>query len=69
MLEGQDACDLEQQADPWPLLANQRTKETHSRIAPCAWARLIVPPNRWFVHRRPDGCSWCDFCFPEMADG
>lgn len=69
MLEGQAGCDLEKQADPWPLLANRRSRETHSRTAPCAWVRLIAPANRRFVLERPAGYSWCDFCFPDMADG
>jgi hypothetical protein len=68
-LEGQDSCELQQSADPWPLLANRRSKETHSRSAPCAWVHLIAPPNRRFVHERPDGYRWCDFCFPHLADG
>jgi hypothetical protein len=69
MVDGRAECAVEQRADSWPLVANRRSKETHSRIAPCAWVRQIAPPNRWFVHRRPDGYRWCDFCFPELADG
>jgi hypothetical protein len=69
LLDGNPSCGLEQQADPWALLANRRSKETHSRIAPCAWVHLIVPPNRRFAHVRPEGYRWCDFCFPALADG
>jgi dienelactone hydrolase len=69
MLEGEPSCALERTSDPWPLVANKRTKETHSRVAPCGWVRLIAPPNRRFVRARPPGYFWCDHCFPHLADG
>jgi len=64
-----DACAVEISQDPWPLVANRRTRETHSRANPCAWVRLMAPSNKRFVRSRPAGFNWCDFCFPALADG
>ena len=51
------------------LLANRRTRETHSLDHPCAWASQIATRNRQPVGARPAGYHWCDFCFPSKADG
>jgi hypothetical protein len=69
MVEGQTECAVSIDADPWPLMANRRSRETHSRADPCSWVKLIAPSNRRFVRTRPEGYAWCDFCFPGLADG
>jgi hypothetical protein len=51
------------------LLANRRTRETHSLDHPCAWVARIATRNRQPVGARPAGYHWCDFCFPSRADG
>lgn len=68
MLDG-EACALDLDADPYPYLANRRTRETHSRTSPCSWVSLMAPPNRLPVRDRLPGWFWCDFCFPHLADG
>jgi hypothetical protein len=69
MVEGQAACAVSIDEDPWPFVANRRSRETHSRANPCSWVRMIAPSNRRFIRARPDGYRWCDFCFPDLADG
>jgi hypothetical protein len=51
------------------LVANTRSKETHSLDHPCAWVSKISSRHRWLVGERPTGYHWCDFCFPARADG
>ncbi|WP_136517568.1 alpha/beta hydrolase [Cellulomonas telluris] len=51
------------------LLANRRTRETHSLDHPCAFVDDIALRNRVPVGARPAGFRWCDLCFPARADG
>ncbi len=62
-------CGVEVSPTPPSLMANRRSRETHSLAAPCAWVSQIAPANRRPVSIRPAGYHWCDFCFPELADG
>jgi hypothetical protein len=64
-----DACAIDIDAELPRLVANRRTHETHSLDAPCAGVHLISPRNRMIVDSRPSGFRWCDFCFPQRADG
>ncbi len=66
---GGDACEVEVSSATERLLANTRTRETHSLDRPCAWVDQISPRHRWSVGERPTGYHWCDFCFPSRADG
>jgi hypothetical protein len=50
-------------------MANTNTKETHSTVHPCAWSAKVYPEHRLFCETKPEGFKWCDFCFPEKADG
>ncbi len=63
------SCEVEVSVEPAPLVANRRTKETHSLDHPCAWVDQIAFSNRWLVTDKPPGYHWCDFCFPALADG
>ncbi len=54
---------------PPRFLANRRSKGTHSLRRPCRYAGRIAPHNRLQTLRRPAGYSWCDLCFPHLADG
>ena len=56
-------------ASKFRFLANTRTRETHSLIDPCPWVVKISLANRLPTDGRPAGFGWCDFCFPERADG
>jgi pimeloyl-ACP methyl ester carboxylesterase len=51
------------------LVANRRSKETHSLEHPCSFVNLISSGNRVEVSARPPGYHWCDFCFPARRDG
>jgi hypothetical protein len=51
------------------LVANIRSKETHSLDHPCVFVNQISNKNRREVGVRPTGFHWCDFCFPGRADG
>lgn len=51
------------------LVANARSKETHSLDRPCAWVSRIATRNRRILSARPAGYKWCDFCFRSRADG
>lgn len=68
-LGGDPSCALEVDFAIPSLVANRRTRETHSLERPCAWVHLISQRNRRLVNARPTGYSWCDFCFPAKADG
>lgn len=68
-LAGQPDCEVELSVATQQLVANKRTKETHSLESPCAFVRLISERNRRVVGERPAGYHWCDFCFPRRADG
>jgi pimeloyl-ACP methyl ester carboxylesterase len=67
-LDGDD-CGVEVSSATERLLANTRTRETHSVEHPCSWVDQISPRHKWFVGARPTGYHWCDFCFPSRADG
>lgn len=62
-------CGVTVSSDSERLLANRRTRETHSLDHPCAWVAKIAARNRWPVGARPAGYHWCDVCFPSRADG
>jgi alpha/beta superfamily hydrolase len=62
-------CGVTVSSDTERLLANRRTRETHSLDHPCAWVGLIATRHRWPVGARPAGYHWCDMCFPSRADG
>jgi dienelactone hydrolase len=66
---GGDACAVDIDGELARLVANRRTRETHSLDAPCAWVSLISASHRMVVDTRPAGFRWCDFCFPDRADG
>ncbi len=68
-LSGHSACAAGVSAVTELLVANRRTKETHSLERPCQFVRLIGERNRQVVGTRPTGYHWCDFCFPRRADG
>lgn len=68
-LAGSPGCEVTVTSEMLRLMANRRTRETHSRDDPCAWMHLVAPSNRWFVEEKPAGYNWCDFCFPHLADG
>ena len=51
------------------FLANTRTRQTHSVRHPCPWVDKIALRNRRRTDVPLDGYNWCDFCFPERADG
>lgn len=63
------ACGVEVSSATEGLLANRRTRETHSLDHPCAFVAKIAARNRWPVGARPAGYHWCDLCFPSRADG
>jgi hypothetical protein len=62
-------CVAEVTAVAERLVANRRTKETHSLDHPCAFVSRISSRNRMPVAVRPTGYRWCDFCYPRRADG
>lgn len=68
-LGGTASCGVEVSVEPAPLVANRRTRETHSLDHPCEWVSQIAFGNRRLVTEKPPGYHWCDFCFPAMADG
>lgn len=68
-LSGNPACAVDVAMATQLLVANQRTKETHSREHPCSFVEQIGRRNRWEVSVRPTGYRWCDVCFPRRADG
>ena len=68
-LGGNPACGVTVTSEPERLVANRRTKETHSLDRPCAWVDLISPRNRRPGDEKPPGYHWCDMCFPRRADG
>lgn len=68
-LSGDADCAVEVSVATQQLVANKRSKETHSLERPCAFVKLISQRNRWVVGERPGGYRWCDFCFPSRADG
>ncbi|WP_456788941.1 hypothetical protein [Cellulomonas sp. P5_C5] len=68
-LGGRPQCGVTVSSDSERLLANRRTRETHSLDHPCVWVEKIAARNRWPVGARPAGYHWCDVCFPSRADG
>lgn len=62
-------CAFTNDAAAESLLANRRSRETHSLDHPCPWVSRISPRNRVTTTVRPAGFRWCDFCFPSRADG
>ncbi|KQS97525.1 alpha/beta hydrolase family protein [Cellulomonas sp. Leaf395] len=62
-------CGVTVSSDSERLLANRRTRETHSLDHPCVWVSRIAARNRLPVGARPAGYHWCDVCFPSRADG
>lgn len=68
-LAGHARCAFTNDAVLERLVANKRSRETHSRDRPCAWVSQISPRNRMEVSARPAGYRWCDFCFRARADG
>lgn len=68
-LEGHASCGASISNEVEMLVANKRSRETHSLERPCAWTALISQRNRRTVTARPEGYHWCDFCFPRRADG
>lgn len=62
-------CGVEISQATESLLANRRSKETHSRDHPCAFVAKMSDRNKLFVTARPAGFHWCDLCFPSRADG
>lgn len=69
LLAGDSSCGVELSAAPARLLANRRSKETHSLDNPCPWVSRIAFVNRLEVSTKPATYNWCDFCFPARADG
>ena len=63
------ACMAEVSEAVERLVANTRSKETHSLDRPCPWVDDIAPRHRRVVTARPVGYHWCDFCFRSRADG
>lgn len=63
------SCGVAVSSETERLLANRRSRETHSLDHPCVWVARISPRNRRPVGARPAGYRWCDFCFPSRADG
>lgn len=51
------------------FIANRNSGETHSRLHPCAWVSQIAGDHRVMCSERPEGFHWCDYCFPDRADG
>lgn len=68
-LPSNPSCGVAVSAEPARLVANRRTRETHSLEHPCAWVSQIAFSNRRTVTDKPPGYRWCDFCFPALADG
>ena len=68
-LQADAGCPVTITSAPERLVANRRTKETHSVDRPCAWVDLISTRNRVPVDAKPPGYHWCDMCFPARADG
>lgn len=68
-LQANAGCPVTISSATQRLLANRRTRETHSLDHPCAWVARIATRNRQPVGARPAGYHWCDFCFPSRADG
>ena len=68
-LGGDASCGVDVSVEPAPLVANSRTRETHSLDHPCEWVSAIANGNRRFVTDKPSGYHWCDYCFPALADG
>ena len=68
-LASQPDCAVTLSVATQQLVANKRTKETHSLEQPCAYVSRISNRNRLVVGERPTGFHWCDFCFPRRADG
>jgi hypothetical protein len=52
-----------------PYLFNKNTKETHRTDAPCKFAYYVQPKYREYVNEVDEGKCYCDYCFPEKADG
>ena len=68
-LGGHAQCGVTVSQDVESLIANTRSKETHSRDRPCAWVSRIAARHQRVVSARPAGYHWCDFCFRPRADG
>jgi pimeloyl-ACP methyl ester carboxylesterase len=68
-LGGNPACTIEQTSAVERLVANTRSRETHSLDRPCAWVSKIASRHRRVVTAKPAGFHWCDFCFRSRADG
>lgn len=53
------------------FLLNRRSNEVHSLENPCSWVKYIAPANIILIYNENEliDNNWCDFCFPERADG
>lgn len=68
-LSGSPNCGLTVSTQVERLVANTRSRETHSLDRPCAFVSKIAQRHRRVVTARPAGYHWCDFCFRSRADG
>jgi len=68
-LDGHPSCAVAIDGAVERLVANTRSKETHSVDHPCAWVSRIAARHRRVASARPAGYQWCDFCFRSRADG
>ena len=68
-MSGDPNCGVTVTTKVESLVANKRSRETHSLNSPCAFVSKMSARNRLEVTARPAGFKWCDFCFRARADG
>ena len=68
-MSGNPNCGVTVTTEVESLVANKRSRETHSLNNPCAFVSKMSARNRLEVTARPAGFKWCDFCFRTRADG
>ena len=50
-------------------VVNRRSHVIHSLLDPCRFVGRLRPINRLLTDDDTLGSEWCDFCFPDRADG
>lgn len=68
-LAGHGSCGVAVDSAVDRLVADVRSRETHSVDRPCPWVAKISMTDLWVVSARPAGYRWCGACFPSRADG
>ncbi|MGI9646422.1 MAG: hypothetical protein ACR2O6_14035 [Ilumatobacteraceae bacterium] len=51
------------------FVVNRRSGVVHSLLDPCPYVGRMSAANRVPTDDASEGSEWCDYCFPERADG